>query len=108
LSFGGITVIDPDGAEEIIPPTGYQLDVASEPANFRLTGGFGLLRGRHLLVTFTAGYGVDSTAIPSDIQLALCILVAYFYENRGDMSMDSMPDAAASLLFNYRLVWFGA
>lgn len=107
-SFGGITVIDPDGAEETIPPTGYQLDVASEPANFRLTGGFGLLRGRHLLVTFTAGYGVDSTAIPSDIQLALCILVAYFYENRGDMSMDSMPDAAASLLFNYRLVWFGA
>ncbi|WP_264816133.1 head-tail connector protein [Gluconobacter kondonii] len=42
------------------------------------------------------------------MQLALCILVAYFYENRGDMSMDSMPDAAASLLFNYRLVWFGA
>ncbi|MCI1439822.1 MAG: head-tail connector protein [Acetobacter peroxydans] len=108
LTFGGIDVIAPDGTQETLSPTEYRVDAASEPANFRLTGSFGLLHGRHLLVTFTAGYGETSASIPCDIQLALCILVAYFYENRGDMSMDAMPDAAASLLFNHRLVWFGA
>lgn len=107
-SFGGITVINPDGSQDILSPTDYQLDVASEPARFHLTGGFGLLRDRHLMVTFTAGYGDDHTFIPHDIKLAIAILTAYFYENRGDMSMDAMPDAAAALLFNYRLVWFGA
>jgi Phage gp6-like head-tail connector protein len=108
-SFGGIQVIDPeDGTTTTLDPTDYTLDVASEPAKFHLTGSFGLLRGRHLMVTFTAGYGDTHDTVPHDIRLAVAVLVAYLYENRGDMSMDAMPDAVTALLFNHRLVWFGA
>lgn len=107
-AFGGIEVIDPDGTTETLSPTQYWLDAASEPARFSMTGSFGLLRGRHLQVTFTAGYGDTHKQIPADIRLAIAMLTAYIYENRGDMTMEAMPDWAEAMLFNYRLVWFGA
>lgn len=108
-SFGGIQVVNSaDGTTTTLDPTEYTLDVASDPARFHLTGSFGLLRGRHLLVTFTAGYGDTPDKIPRDIQLAVAILVAYIYENRGDMSMEDLPPALTHLLANHRLVWFGA
>jgi len=107
-AFGGIVTVNPDGTTEPLSPAAYTLDMSSEPSAFRLTGTFGLLRGRHLIVTYTAGYGAAPANVPASIQLAVAMLTAYIYENRGDMQMDDLPTAVASLVNRYRLVWFGA
>jgi len=109
VSVDKVSLVDADtGDTSVLTPSQYALDVASEPPRLWLNNTAPLLRRQSLLVQFTAGYGEDHTAVPHDIALALAILVAYFYENRGDMDMSAMPDAAASLLTNHRLVWFGA
>jgi len=103
-----ITLIDPtDGSSVAITPDQYAFDAASEPSRFWLNNTAPLQRRQSLIVSFTAGYGATDALVPRDIKLAVAMLTAYFYENRGDMDMSAMPAAAECLLANHRLVWLG-
>ncbi|MGF1503112.1 MAG: head-tail connector protein [Paracoccaceae bacterium] len=57
-------------------------------------------------ITFTAGFADQRENLPSDLQLAVLILAAYFYENRGDSAArdGNMPLTVTSLIERYRTV----
>ena len=42
------------------------------------------IRKQAVQITFSAGFGVDESFVPEDLKLALKMLVAFLYENRGD------------------------
>jgi len=42
------------------------------------------IRKQAVQISFIAGYGDDDTFIPEDLKLALKMLIAFLYENRGD------------------------
>jgi len=54
-------------------------------------------------INYTSGYDdSDASKIPMPILLAILQLVAFYYEQRGDVSAD-MPDSVKRLLWPYRL-----
>jgi|GEM_PF-860316 len=109
MTIDAMALIDADdGSQVSVTPSQYALDVYSEPSRIWLDNVLPLQRRQSLLVTFTAGYGADTADVPQAIRLSIAMLVAHFYENRGDMEMGTMPAAAESLLAMYRLVWLGA
>lgn len=57
-------------------------------------------------VTFTAGFGLTWEDLPADLQLAVLVLGAYFYENRGDVAVEdgNMPLPVSALTERYRTV----
>tara|TARA_R110002126_G_scaffold236695_1_gene380288 strand:+ start:440 stop:1087 length:648 start_codon:yes stop_codon:yes gene_type:complete len=57
-------------------------------------------------IIFTAGYGIDSTFVPEDVQQALLQLISYLYENRGDCSDSSTMSAAMDLFSQFKIVDF--
>lgn len=109
ISIDSMELADPDSrSQTTISPAQYGLDINSEPSRVWLDNVMPLQRRQSLLITFTAGYGTDTADVPQAIQLSIAMLVAYFYENRGDMEMSAAPPAVEALLCMYRLVWFGA
>ncbi|AOX16926.1 head-tail connector protein [Kozakia baliensis] len=109
ISIDSVQLVDPnDGSSTDISPAQYALDINSEPSRLWLDNAMPLQRRESLLVKFTAGYGPDTADVPKPIQLSIAMLVAYYYENRGDMEMSEPPAAVEALLVMYRLVWFGA
>ncbi|HEX6956256.1 MAG TPA: hypothetical protein VF156_15385 [Agromyces sp.] len=54
-------------------------------------------------IRYTAGYGDDATAVPAQLRQAVRRMVAYLFENRGDVP-DQPPSSVAALLSGYRRV----
>ncbi|WP_342775000.1 head-tail connector protein [Litoreibacter halocynthiae] len=63
-----------------------------------------IAEGGEGVVTFTAGFGPSWDDIPADLQQAVQLLGAYYYEHRDDLSGPSgvMPFGVVSLLEPYR------
>ncbi|MBD2705610.1 phage gp6-like head-tail connector protein [Spirosoma sp. BT702] len=59
-----------------------------------------ILSPKQVIITYTAGYGVDK--LPEDLGLALMLLVANHYDNRAN-PVSERRTAADSLLQNYKL-----
>lgn len=93
--FGSVTVRD---------PSTYMVD-GTVPARLQLPGNAALGTG-HVEVVFTAGYGDTPDTVPPGICLAILLLTAALYENRGDAGGD-MPKAAEALLWPHRIITFG-
>ncbi len=59
-------------------------------------------------VTWVCGYGVDATKIPADIKVAIKMMVAHWYENRGvivtEKRLEIIPMAVDALLVKYSRV----
>lgn len=57
-------------------------------------------------IGFTAGFALNWEGLPGDLQLAVLVLAAYFYEHRGDGAMEdgNMPLPVAVLTERYRTV----
>jgi uncharacterized phiE125 gp8 family phage protein len=55
-------------------------------------------------VVFVAGYG-DAADVPAPIKLAIQMMVAYWYQNRGDCGAgDEIPGTAKAILREYRII----
>lgn len=61
-------------------------------------------RKQAVIITFTAGYGVDSTAIPEDVKQALLQFISYLYENRGDCSESGKMNMAMNLFRLFTII----
>ena len=83
---------------------GTDYDVDPTTARLRIHPGSEVLPNDHIAITFTTGYAAGT--IPQPISIAILMLTAFLYENRGD-SGGEMPMAAEMLLTPYRLVTFG-
>jgi len=56
-------------------------------------------------VTFVAGYGANSDAVPAPIKMAINEAVCYWYQNRGDCDgATELPPIAKGILGEYRIL----
>lgn len=90
---------------------GYTVDLDMEPArlhirNSRLVSLGARFPIRHLKITFIAGYR-DAESIPKPIIQAILLLIAFYYERRGDEGSNEPPEAILSLLWMHRMAFFG-
>jgi uncharacterized phiE125 gp8 family phage protein len=89
--------------------TDYVVDNFSKPA--RLNLGYGktwpTLYGNinDVTITYTVGYGTESSAVPFQIRQAILLIVADTYENRQDY-VRKLPTASQYLLDQYRVQYF--
>ena len=60
--------------------------------------------GGRLRIIYPAGYGDASTAIPSDLTMAICDLAARLYDYRASDKAATMPAATARICARYRRV----
>lgn len=58
--------------------------------------------GGRLRITYTAGYGDTSTAIPADLRMAICDLASRLYDYRASEKAATMPAATARICARYR------
>ena len=89
--------------------TDYVVDTFSKPARMNL--GYGktwpTLYGNinDVTITYTVGYGTESSAVPFQIRQAILLMVADTYENRQDY-VRKLPTASQYLLDQYRVQYF--
>ena len=108
-SVDSVYYVDTAGATDLIDPSIWQADLNSEPGRLRPAYGkiWPVPRAElaAVQVHFTCGYGAAS-AVPAGIQLAIKVLVNFFYENRqaAGGGPESWPLAVRSLLDQY---WVG-
>lgn len=93
-----------DGTETALDASAYGTDV--NLGRLHLAGGAVPQSHDYLAITFTAGYGLDGSVVPSPITLGILLLLAWLYENRGDAAGE-LPVAAKRLFDMNRRVTFG-
>ena len=117
VSVQSIKSYDDSDAATTVDPTTYIVDASSNI----LRGRVALRRGQvwpivlrpinGLEIDFTAGMATTAAGLPPDIVLAIKMMVAYMYENRGECSCDGAtsiisPCGAGMLLNMYKQVRF--
>lgn len=92
--------------------TKYYLDSVRIPARVVLRNGeqwpTGLRVANGIEITYVAGFGTNATDIPEAMRLAVSQIVAYLYENRGDMDGGQVPPSVMPLLQPYRILGIGS
>ena len=112
-----IEYLDGSGTRQTLPSLNYLLDAGSEPGVLMpAPGRFWPYTPRvsgAVQVTYTAGYGDSPQDVPADLQLAILMLVAHWYENReatvlpeGGTGNVSVPLGVADILAGYTLDLF--
>ena len=112
-SVESIKYFDLDGIEQTLDSSEYK--VTNEDLYSRIypvtewpeatTDGY-----QNVIIEFTAGFGADNTSIPSDIQMAITLMVSNLYANRGDCcgcvnaNGSINPSSANALLSQYQIV----
>jgi uncharacterized phiE125 gp8 family phage protein len=102
---------DGDGAEVIVAPDRYRLDPHGTDPKLRARG-VALPQipvGGAAVVALQAGYGGDFTDLPADLQQAVMLLAAHYYEYRDATALSEgcMPFGVTSLIARYRPVRLG-
>lgn len=67
-------------------------------------------RADAIKLTYVAGFGAATTDVPQNVRHALLMIVAHWYETREtttEAALHDVPMAAAALLGNERVSWYG-
>ncbi|MDR0807712.1 MAG: hypothetical protein LBE86_01045 [Gemmobacter sp.] len=101
-----VTLVDALGAMQVVAPSRWRLQ--ADPHRPRLQGVGMLLPtvpgdGRAEIL-FTAGFGPDWTSIPADLQQAVLLLAAQFYETRHEGAPAALPASVQGLIERWRNV----
>jgi uncharacterized phiE125 gp8 family phage protein len=86
LAVASVKYIDMDGAEQTLPTTEYDVDVALEPGAVTLAYGKTWPATRPqpnaVRVRYTAGYGAAASDIPEDLVLWMKLHLGHYYVHR--------------------------
>lgn len=94
---GDLTEADPDN---------YWLNLDVEPGQIMVKAPLvPMIPAYSMQLTYTAGYGDDGTAVPSEILHGILMLTAALYENRGDLDTP-LPATAFNIANDYRVQQF--
>jgi uncharacterized phiE125 gp8 family phage protein len=86
MAVEAITVADASGAEMAIPAERIDADGLSDPPRIAVSDPPIPGRPRNgISITVRAGYGALSEDVPATLRLAVKIIVAHWFENRGDV-----------------------
>src|SRR5690606_14937668 len=112
-SVQGITYVAPDGSQQALDASLYDVDAASEPGRVVLKAGQAWPEVADVpgavQVEYTAGYG-DAAAVPEAVKQAILLLVGHWYEHREQAvvgsSVSQLPFAVEALLSPDRVFAF--
>ncbi|MGO4572809.1 head-tail connector protein [Microvirga sp. 2TAF3] len=100
IAIESIHVFDASGAATEVTAEAFESDALSDPPRIMLHGAPepGKIRNG-IAIDLRAGFGAAPDAVPASLRLAVKILVAHWYENRGDVAGEQVlpPDAFALL-----------
>ena len=103
-----LAVFGEDDVKAVIDGALYYADLASRPPRLLLRGSrLWAPPGRALngiAVTLTAGFGADPEAVPEPLRQAILVLVAHWYEHRGNANPPAPPLTLEALIRPYREV----
>lgn len=110
VAVAGVTYADADGAPQTLDPAVYTLDLVSNPQWLVLNADEAwpetLDAVNAVSIDFTAGYDADS--LPGDLALAVMMLTAHYFENRGVVNVGSsvsdLPEAVKAITDPYRRI----
>jgi uncharacterized phiE125 gp8 family phage protein len=108
IAVDAVQVSDAAGTPVGLASGDYQIDGASDPPRLRVAAsapGPGVSPGG-IAIDFRAGFGATAAAVPDPLRLAVRLLVARWFENRGDAlePAPALPDDVLSLVSPYRRV----
>jgi uncharacterized phiE125 gp8 family phage protein len=115
ISVTSVKYYDETESLETLDSSLYYADIISEPGKIvrKYDSVYPELeeeRPNAVVVEFVAGYGSASTDIPSDIIHAIRLLVADYYDNKGEVVVGTIavriPGHIKNLLHSYRLYDF--
>lgn len=106
-----VQLVARDGTAQLVNASVYWLERDSHTPCLRATAA-GLpapQRGGELRVRFLAGFGPEWDDVPADIQQAVLMLAAHYYEYRNDTALDTgcMPFGVSALIERYRSLRLG-
>ncbi|MEC8581727.1 MAG: head-tail connector protein [Pseudomonadota bacterium] len=111
-SILGLDVVDRFGAVTAIDPVTVQLEAdAHFPRLKSVTSALsGIPSGGTAEVRFEAGYSTEFSGLPADLQQAVLLLAAHYYEYRDETALGQgcMPFGVSSLLARFRPMRLGA
>lgn len=98
LAVDGITVSDASGVETEVPVASIDSDLAGDPPSIAVNNAPDPGKARNgIAIELRAGYGATPDTVPATLKLAIKILVAHWFENRGDVVGEQVlpPEAMA-------------
>lgn len=106
IAVDAISLLDGAGAVTVASPDLYGVEAASDAARIVLGAGMpDLARSAGgIRVDLRAGFGADPTMLPAPLVQAVRLLVARWFENRGDVALadGGLPADVTALIGPYR------
>lgn len=107
-----VSLVDRVGAESVVPAERYQLVPDMQRPMLRAAGAAlpGIPQAGSARIGFLAGFGPDWSDLPADLQQAVMLLAAHYYEYRHEMQFDAgcMPFGVSALIERYRALRLSA
>ena len=100
-----LKIVNATGAETVVNPSTYQLvRDTMRPSIIASGGGFpNIPGGGHADLTLLAGYSAVWSTIPTDLQQAVLLMAAHYFENRqGEANATDLPATVLALIAPYR------
>lgn len=100
IAVESIRVFDASGALSEIPTEAVETDAVSDPPCVVVSDAPEPERARNgIAIELRAGYGAAPEAVPATLRLAMKILVAHWFEKRGDVAGEqTLPPEALALI----------
>ncbi|MGO4388861.1 head-tail connector protein [Microvirga sp. 2YAF29] len=100
MAVDAIAVLDASEAETELSEASYEFDGAGDPPSIVVTDAPAPGKARNgISIALRAGHGSAPDAVPATLKLAIKILVAHWFENRGDVVGEQiMPPEAMALV----------
>lgn len=98
LAVESIRIFDAAGAATEVPMSCVETDLASDPPSIVVLDATEPGKPRNgIEIALRAGFGATPDAAPAPLKLAIKILVAHWFENRGDLAGEQIlpPEAMA-------------
>ena len=111
-AVSALTLVDAYGAATDLDAARYRLEKDGFVPRLRGAGGClpTIPTGGSAEIRFQAGFGAEFADLPADLQQAVLLLAAHYYEYRHETALGDgcMPFGVTSLIQRYRTVRFGS
>lgn len=106
-----VTLVDRLGDSVVVAPSAYRLFPDLQRPELRPVGTClpSIPTEGQVEIRFLAGYGPDWSDVPADLQQAVMLLAAHYYEYRDETALSGgcMPFGVTSLIERYRVMRLG-
>ena len=107
-----VALVARDGVETDVDVANYWLERDAQSPRLRSTGAClpRIPEAGSVLIAFEAGFGATWESLPADLQQAVLMLAAHYYEYRNDTALSDgcMPFGVSSLIERFKPMRLGA